>query len=128
CDVLVQSTTQNAQITATFLQYALAITGVTCNLIPGPTLPVIGQTSIGRMAVTVQPPGGVGTYITDPANQAGESCGAWSGPTGLFGISCVRGSSDQPTQATMQFTENNLIGGTPPFAFPITIGTLVQLS
>src|SRR5689334_2347855 len=37
-------------------------------------------------------------------------------------------SSDQPTQATMQFTENNLIGGSPPFAFPITFGTQVQLS
>ena len=69
------------------------------------------------MVVTVQATGGVGTYITDPAGQASQLCGEWSGPTGLFGISCQRGSN-QSRQSTFQFTKDHLLSAHLHFQIP----------
>jgi hypothetical protein len=119
CNVLVQKNTQDVQITATFLQSALAITSVTCNASP-PNIQVV---------VTAQATGGVGFWVTDTdgTTSMSESCGAWSGPTGLFGISCTRGSG-QPIQSTFQFTENHCCFSGPPFPNPINFPSQVTLS
>src|ERR1051326_2760183 len=122
CDVLVQSNTQNAEITATFLQSALAITSVSCNVISGTNFSDV------HMVITAQATGGVGFWVTDGGgNQTTQSCGAWSGPPGAFGISCTRGS-DQPVQSTSQFTEDHPIFAPFPFPRPLTFSTQVFLS
>lgn len=122
CIVQVQSNTQNAQITATFLQRALAITSVNCNAIPGANFTNV------HIVITAQATGGVGFWVTDAGtNQTSESCGAWSGPTGAFGISCTC-SSGQPAQSTFQLTEDQPVFGTFPFPHPVTFPTQVFLS
>lgn len=122
CIVQVQSNTQNAQITATFLQSALAITSVNCNAIPGASFTNV------HIVITAQATGGVGFWVTDAGtNQTSEACGAWSGPTGAFGISCTR-SSGQPAQSTFQLTEDHPVFGTFPFPHPVTFPTQVFLS